>query len=144
MSIYDFSSMYPSVMASCGISPECVDFIDHGSLPSSRFESVEIHTCWSKQDSRVHYVCVLYGLLTFDHTGHIAYRNPIPVAWYSQSHTLYDVHSDGYEVSTQDIQDMVTEWIERDTRCCGVPVTYIDIGLTERSEIDIRLFVHPR
>ena len=31
VAVVDFSSMYPSLIKDCGISPECIDFIDASS-----------------------------------------------------------------------------------------------------------------
>ena len=131
VSICHFDSMYPSVVSSCGISPECVDYMDHGLLHSSPFDGLELHHITHTQSSILYYMYVLYGTKLFDTrpvngvstTSSSSHFNPIPIAWHLD-HTFSGPQSLEYET----IESMLTEWLPKDVRYMSLTPVRIQIS----------------
>jgi DNA polymerase elongation subunit (family B) len=82
--ICDFVSMYPSIMWSGGISPESVDYIDHSTLGTVRFTSMEMNVCICHVPGLVHLGLTFYGLKIIGRAQNNDgfYYTHIPVAWF--------------------------------------------------------------
>ena len=117
--ICDFNSMYPSVITSCGISPECIDYVDHGILSNAQFDSLEVHYVTHMYASDLCYACVLYGINVFDDGTDGVLSTPsnvrlvyaIPIAWHSECMSLY-THIPVHDI----MSNKVAQWIKNDVR----------------------------
>ena len=58
--VVDFTSMYPSIMGSCGISPECLDYISPrmNGTDSCRYDSLGVGTIYIVRVDKT-YICVV-------------------------------------------------------------------------------------
>ena len=60
--IVDFVSIYPSIMSSCGISPECIDYIDPDDIDTCRFNSWGFVAIYKTVGTKRKLVAIFYGI----------------------------------------------------------------------------------
>lgn len=59
----DFVSMYPTIMSSCGISPESIDYVSPSDVSSRQFRQIGVRAIWEMSRTDCLISCVIYGIV---------------------------------------------------------------------------------